>query len=75
MAVGGGREGGGSVKRPLPLTTFSLGISLKNFLTFSLNAFATLLKNLRAIPSANLKLLEIKPKSPLKKIDFLVKSL
>ena len=49
----------GGQKRPLiPVTSTNVRISLKSFLTFSFNPFATLVQNFKAEPSAGPKLLK-----------------
>ena len=69
---------GGGKKAPLPIfpVTFSnVGITLKNFLTFTFNSFGTLVQNFKAIPGANPKLLNLNQDHPSKKVNFLVKCL
>ena len=55
---------GGGLKKPptrfSPVTSTIVGISPQNYLTFSLNSFATLLWIFKAIPSASPKLLNFK---------------
>ena len=58
-----------------PLPSRNIGISLKNFLTFSFNSFATLVKKFKTIPSASPKLLSLDQDQASKKVVFLVKSL
>ena len=57
---GGGGEG---IKRPPTIfylvTSTNVGKSLQNFLTFSFNPFTTLLQNLKSVPSASPKLLNL----------------
>ena len=68
----------GGKKRPTsfsPVTFTNLGISPKNFLTFSFNTFATLVLVFKAIPSANPKLWNLNQDNPSDKVVFLVKSL
>ena len=65
----------GETKRPpatsfFPVTFTNVRFSPKNFLNFSFNPFATLVKNLKAMPSASPKLLNLN-----QKVVFLVKSL
>ena len=74
------REGGGGCKKA-PSTSFSpvsstnVGISPKNFLTFSFNPFARLVNNFKFVPSASSKLSNLNQDHPSKKTVFLVKSL
>ena len=76
----GGGGGGRGAKRP-PLTSFSLvtftnvGYGPQNFLTFSFNLFATLVKNFKFVPTTNPKLLTLNQDHPSKNAIFLVKSL
>ena len=42
-----------------PVTSTNVGISPQNFLCFSLSSFATLMKNLKFIPSPSFKLLDL----------------
>ena len=58
-----------------PVTSENVGISPKNFLTFSFNPFTTLVKNCQAIPSASPKLLNLNQEHLSNKLVFLVKSL
>ena len=51
------RMGGSSPTSFSPVTSTNVGISSKNFLTFSFNIFATMVWNFKAIPSASPKLL------------------
>ena len=56
------RMRGGGKKSPSdfsPVTSTNMGISLKNFLTFSFNPFTTLVSNFKDIPSASSKLLNL----------------
>ena len=59
-------------KKSLP-TSFSLvtstnvGISSQNFLAFSFNLFATLVQNLKFVPSTSLKILNLNEDQPSKK--------
>ena len=50
----------------MPVTSTNVGISPKNFLTFSFNPFATLMWHFIAIPSASPKLLNLDKEHPLK---------
>ena len=54
----------------LPVTSTNVEISLRNFLTFSFNSFATLVQYFMAIPSASSKLFNLKQEHPSKKNDF-----
>ena len=58
-----------------PVTFTNIKISLKNFLAFSFNPFATLVYGFKVIPSASRKLLNLNQDQPSKKVAFLVKSL
>ena len=58
-----------------PETSTNLGISLKNFLTFSFSPFATLVWNFKFSPSASPKLFNLNQDHPSKKVGFFVKSL
>ena len=66
----------GAKKQKSPPTSFSpkistnVGIIPKNFLTFSFNHFAKLLLNVKAIPSASPKLLNLKQEHTSKKWFF-----
>ena len=53
-----------------PVISTNLGISPQNFLTFSFNPLATLVQNLKAIPSASPKLLNLTNTTPQKKQFF-----
>ena len=70
----------GGTKRPPP-TSFSPAISTnvgfgpQNFLTFSFNTFFALVQNIKFVPSANAKLLNLNQDHPSKEAIFLVKSL
>ena len=70
---------GGSKKDPptsfSPVTSTNVGFDPKNFLTFSFNHFATLVQNLKFVPSASPKLLNLNQDHHSKKAVFLVKSL
>ena len=72
-------QDGGEAKRPpasfSPVTSTNVGFSPQNFLTFSFNSFATLVQNIKFVPSASPKLLNLNQDHPLKKAIFLVKSL
>ena len=68
---------GGEVKEPaLPLTSFTLitstnvGISPKNFLTYSFNSFPAEVKNLKVIPISSPELLNLDQDYPSKKWFF-----
>ena len=76
--------GGGQEKRPPP-TSFSPETSTnvrfatppqkkKNFMTFSINPFATLVQNFKFVPSAGSKLLNLNQDHPSRKAIFLLKS-
>ena len=52
-----------------PVASTNVGICL-NFLTFSFNRFTTLVKKIKAIPSANPKLLNLNQAHPSKKLFF-----
>ena len=71
--------GGGGEKVPSasfsPLTSTHVGISPKNLLAFSFNPFATLVQNVKFVPTASPKLLNLNQDHPSKKEVFLVKSL
>ena len=58
-----------------PVISTNVGISLQNFLTFSLNPFDRLVLNFKFVSSASPKLLNIDQDCPSKKVFFLVKSL
>ena len=72
-------QDGGRQKDPStnfsPVTFTNVGITLKNFLTFTFNSFGTLVQNFKAIPGANPKLLNLNQDHPSKKVNFLVKCL
>ena len=77
--MGGGGGGGVGAKKPslpvfFPVTSTNVGISPKNFLTFSFNPFARLVY-IKFVPSASPKLLNLNEDHPSKKAVFLVKSL
>ena len=55
------------------VTSAKVGISIQKFLTFSFNPFATLVKNVKFLPSASPKLLNLNQGHPSKKAVFLVK--
>ena len=63
------------VKKNFPIyqlflvTSADVGISLQNLLTFSLSLFATMVQNLKTIPSTSRKILNVNQK----KLVFLVK--
>ena len=58
-----------------PVTSTSVRICPQNLLNFSFNAFATLMQNLKAMPSASRKLLNLNQDYPSKKVVYLVMSL
>ena len=58
-----------------PVSSTKAEISPKNFLNFSFNLFKALVQNFKAIPSASLKLLNLKQEHPSKKFIFLGKSI
>ena len=68
------RMGGRRSKRPptsfSPITTTNARISQQEFLTFGFNPFATLMQNMKAIPSASPKLLNLEQDNPSKKKRF-----
>ena len=75
-------QDGGAQKSPQrSLTSFStvtstkVGLSPQNILTFSFNAFATLVQNFKVIPSASPKLLNLNQGHSSKKVVLLAKSL
>ena len=49
-----------------PVASTNVGISPKNFLTFSVNPFANLVQNFKAIPSVSFKLLNLNQEDPSK---------
>ena len=69
---------GAGAKRPPPPTHFfpgtstNVGISPKNFLTFSFNAFATLEQNFKLVSNASPNLLNLNEDYSLKKTLFLL---
>ena len=71
----------GGAKSPPPPTSFSpvtstnIGFGSQNFLTFSCNRFATLVENVKFVPSTSPKLLNFNQHHSSKKAIFLVKSL
>ena len=70
----------GRGKKPQPtkfsqVTSTDVGISPKNFLTFSFNSFVTLVSNFKFVPSDTPKLLNLNQDHPSKKEVFLIKSL
>ena len=71
--------GSGGKKAPLtsfsPVTSTNVGFGPQNFLTFSFNPFATLLQNVKFVPSTSPKLLNLNQDHPSEKAIFLVKSL
>ena len=71
---------GGGQKRPpptnfSPVTSTNKGIGPQNFLTFTFNRFATLVQNLKFIPSVSPKLLNLNQDHHSKYAIFLVKFL
>ena len=58
-----------------PVTSTNVEFGPQNFLTFSVNPFATLVQNFQFVTSASPKLLNLNQDHPLKKAIFLVKSL
>ena len=58
-----------------PVTFTNVGFGPQNFLAFSFNPFATLVQNVKFVPSASPKLLNLNQDHPSKKAIFLVKSL
>ena len=58
-----------------PVTSTNVGLGPQNFLTFSFNAFTTLVQNFKFVPSGSPKLLNLNQDHPSKKAIFLVKSL
>ena len=73
------QDGGGKKAPPTsfsPVTSTNAETSPKNFLTFSFNAFVTLVWNFKFVTSASPKLLKLNQDHPSKKKNvFLVKSL
>ena len=72
--------GWGGAKRPpptsfSPVTSKNVGFGPQNFLTFGFNPFTTLVQNIKFVPSASPKLLNLNQDHPSKKAIFLVKSL
>ena len=68
-------QNGGGQKTPTsfsPVTRKNVGITPQNFLTFSFNPFATLVQNLKFVPSVSPKLLNLNEDYPSKKVVFLV---
>ena len=57
-----------------PVTSTKVGISPKNFLTFSSNPYATLVQNFKFAPSTSPKLLNLNQDYPSKKVTFLLTS-
>ena len=63
-------ERGGGKKAPTsfsPVTSTNVGFGPQNVLTFSFNPFATLVENLKFVPSASPKLLNLNEDHPSKK--------
>ena len=71
--------GDGEAKKPptsfSPVTSTNVGTNPQNVLTFSFNPFATMVENVKFIPSVSPKLLNPNQDHPSKKADSLVKSL
>ena len=57
-----------------PVTSTNVGFGPQNFRTFSFNPFATLSQNLKLVPSASPKFLNLNQDHPSKKAVFLVNS-
>ena len=59
--MGGGGGGGGKWlgQNQMVVTSTNVGFGTQNFLTFSFNPFATLVLNLKFVPSATPKLLNL----------------
>ena len=53
-----------------PVTSTNIGFGPQNFLAFSFNTFATLVQNLKFVPSASPKLLNLNQDHPSKKQFF-----
>ena len=72
-----GRQGSKNVPPTsfCPVASKNAEASHWNFLTFSFNPFVTLVKNLKFIPSASPKFLNLNQDHSSKKAIFLVKSL
>ena len=71
------QDGGGGGKSPFSffaVISTNVGIGPCNFLTFSFNPFATLVRNFKFAPSASPKLLNLNQDHPSKKAIFPVKS-
>ena len=65
----------GGTKKPPPTsfsTSTNVGFGPQNFLNFSFNLFATLVQNVKFVPSASPKLLNLNQDHPSKKAIFLV---
>ena len=72
--------GGGGVQKALPtsfspVTSANVGFGPQNFLTFSFNPFATGVQNIKFLPSASSKLLNLNQDHLSEKAIFLAKSL
>ena len=70
--------GGGQKSQPnhiSPVTSTNVRFGSRNFLTFSVNTFATLVQNFKFVPSASFKLLNLNQHRPSKNAIFLAKSL
>ena len=73
-----GRGRGGKRASPTsfsPVTSTNVGFGPQNFLTFSFNPFATLVRNFKFVPSASPKLWNLNQDHHSKKAIFLVESL
>ena len=66
----GRRRGKGPSTSFPPVTSTNVGFRPKNFLTFSFKACTTLISNFKAIPNANLKLLNVNQDHPAKNWYF-----
>ena len=60
---GGGRQKGPPTSFS-PVTSTNVELSPQNFLTFSFNTFATVVQNLKLVPSASPKLLNLNQDHP-----------
>ena len=70
----GGRQKGPPTSFSL-VTSTNVGFGPRNFLAFSFNPFTTLVQNVKFLPSASPKLLNLNQDHSSKKAIFLVKSL
>ena len=78
MGFSGWGDGGGQKSpstRFSAVTSTNAGISPQNSLTFSFNPFDSLVLNLKFVPTASPKLLNLSQDNPSKRLFFLVKSL